>query len=142
MEVLDRIINTLEQIKEDLPRLIGEVMNENKTLIEDLNIKQLQEGKRSDGSTLPDYSPTSVFKYGKKPGPMVLEDTGAFYRGIEVKVSPNFAEIIGTDPKTKKLENSYGVEIVGISEEHIDELVTTILLPGLREKVKQKYFAR
>jgi hypothetical protein len=48
MEVLDELITRLEQYKEQLPELTAEVLNDNASLIEDLNISQLQQGMRSD----------------------------------------------------------------------------------------------
>jgi hypothetical protein len=142
IQVLENIVDTLERIREDMPALIAEVLEENASLIEDMNIAQLREGKRSDGSDLPDYSPVSVSKYGKRPGPMTLEDTGKFHRGITVRTNLAFAEIIGTDSKTGKLEALYGIDIVGVPLDRMDDLKFNILLPGLREKVRVKYFAK
>jgi hypothetical protein len=140
--VLENMVETLERIREDLPTLIAEVLEENASLLEDMNIAQLREGKRADGSDLPDYSPVSVRKFGKRPGPMTLEDTGKFHRGITVRANSAFAEIIGLDSKTGKLEALYGIDIVGIPLDRMDEVKLNILLPGLREKVRVKYFAK
>ena len=56
VEALENIADTLRKIQQDLPALIGEVIEDNEDLIRQMNIEQLQEGKRSDGSTLPNYS--------------------------------------------------------------------------------------
>lgn len=142
IEVLENIVEKLATIREDLPALIAEVLEENASLLEDMNIEQLRDGKRADGSTLPDYSPVSVSKYGKRPGPMTLEDTGKFHRGITVRTNLAFAEIIGLDSKTGKLEALYGIDIVGIPIDRMDEVKFNILLPGLREKIRAKYFSK
>jgi len=140
VEALENIAATLKAIQQDLPALIGEVIEDNEDLIRQMNIEQLQEGKRSDGSTLPNYSIGSVQKFGKRPGPMTLEDTGAFHRGIRVRAGKTFAEIIGTDPKTGMLEALYDLTIIGLSEDNTERLKFEILVPGLIDKINAKYF--
>jgi hypothetical protein len=140
MVALEILADTLKKIQQDLPALIGEVIEDNERAIVEMNIEQLQEGQRSDGSTLPNYSPVSVAKFGKRPGPMTLEDTGAFYRGIRVRAGKTFAEIIGTDPKTGMLEALYDLTIIGLSEDNLEKLKFEILVPGLIDKINAKYF--
>jgi len=137
---LENIADMLRKIKQDLPALIGEVIEDNERAIAQMNVEQLQEGQRSDGSLLPNYSPASVAKFGKRPGPMTLEDTGAFHRGIRVRAGKTFAEIIGTDPKTGKLEALYDLTIIGLSEDNTERLKFEILVPGLIDKINAKYF--
>ena len=137
---LENIADMLRKIKQDLPALIGEVIEDNERAIAQMNVEQLQEGQRSDGSLLPNYSIASVQKFGKRPGPMTLEDTGAFHRGIRVRAGKTFAEIIGTDPKTGKLEALYDLTIIGLSEDNTERLKFEILVPGLIDKINAKYF--
>lgn len=137
---LENLTDTLRTIQRDMPALIAEVIEDNERAIREMNIEQLQEGQRSDGSTLPNYSIASVRKFGKRPGPMTLEDTGAFYRGIRVRANKTFAEIIGTDPKTGMLEAIYDLTIIGLSEENLERLKFDILVPGLIAKINAKYF--
>jgi hypothetical protein len=137
---LEHIATTLRKIQQDLPALIGEVIEDNEREIAQMNVEQLQEGQRSDGSVLPNYSIASVQKFGKRPGPMTLENTGAFYRGIRVRASKTFAEIIGTDPKTGMLEARYDLTIIGLSEDNTERLKFEILVPGLIDKINAKYF--
>jgi len=140
VEALENIADTLKKIQQDLPALIGEVIEDNEGAIVEMNLEQLREGQRSDGSTLPNYSIGSVQKFGKRPGPMTLEDTGAFYKGIRVRAGKTFAEIIGTDPKTGMLEALYDLTIIGLSEDNLERLKFEILVPGLIEKINAKYF--
>lgn len=90
--------------------------------ISDLNRDQLKIGMKSDGSFLPNYSPTSVTKFGKKPGKIKLFDTGDFYDGI----NPDFAKtgftLDSADWKNDKLKADYGDEIVGLSDYGIKEI--------------------
>jgi hypothetical protein len=139
MEVLDELITRLEQYKEQLPELTAEILNDNASLIEDLNISQLQQGMRSDGEVLPDYSPVSVMKYGKPPGPIRLFDTGAFYRAIIAKANPLALEFDNTDSKRGKLTLRFGEEIIGLSDDNIVIVQEEIVIPGLIERT-ENYF--
>jgi hypothetical protein len=143
IDILQDAVNILYDIRDALPEILAEVITENATLIEDANIAQLQEGKRADGSYLPDYSPVSVSKFGKRPGPMTLEQTGRFHRGRTVKVykAQKFVEIIGTDPKTGKLEALYGLNIIGVPEEFIEDFCQNVILPSILEKINKRYLS-
>jgi hypothetical protein len=134
VSVFGDIIIKLDNFKRDLPALIVDILEDNKDVIEELNISQLQQGERSDGSSLPDYSPRSVKVFHKPAGPMKLFDTGAFYRGITARINPHTVEMVGEDSKTKKLQTSYGVGILGLSDQSITELQDFILLPALKQK--------
>ena len=111
--------------------------DKNKEVIADMNTDQLWEGKRSDGVTLPDYSPVSVAVYGKPPGPIKLYDTGKFYRGIEAVAGRDQVDIIGNDSITAELEQRYGGEIIGLTEENEQDLKDNYIVPAMREIIKK-----
>lgn len=134
MSELEILRDKLYAIKKGMPELVLEVLEDNASLIEDLNIEQMRRGERVDGSKLPNYSPGSVRRFGKRPGPMTLEDTGKYYRGITAKFNRSFAEIIGMDSKTSMLEKRYG-DTTGLQEASIDIVVNEMLAPGLIEKI-------
>ncbi len=133
-EVILRYADRLRQVQANIEEMIKEVIEENATLIEDMIISQLQKGERGDGLILPNYSPVSVFVYGKPPGPIKLFDTGSFYRKIEVKPFDNAFAIEDTDYKTDKIIGRFGEEVLLINQEHKQELIDKILTPGLIEK--------
>jgi hypothetical protein len=99
---------------------------ESSEFIEELNRQQLSEGQRSDGSTLPDYSPTSVNLFGKQPGPIKLFDEGDFYDGINVNVFDDEFRLDGEDEKTSMLIARYGDMILGLTEENKQVLIDYI----------------
>jgi hypothetical protein len=136
-EVLVDIMNKLRTIRDTVPELLTEIIQENKTIIEDMNIAQLQRGQRADGEILPDYSEASVMRYGKPPGPIKLFDTGAFYRGITANVYNNALDMDSTDSKTALLAWRYGEEIVGLQEQNVEVLKEEIIKPGLIEKARK-----
>lgn len=144
IEALQRVSDALSDISESVPGLLGEVLEENRELIADLVRLQLLQGKRSDGSDLPNYSPVSVAKYGEKSGPMDLYKTGAFHRSITVRVFADYAVVIATDRKTEMLERRYDTDkgkIVALPEEHFQDLLNTIIRPALQDKIAAKLIA-
>jgi len=138
MDLLLDVVRRLRQLREEIPQMIVEVLEDNRTLIEDLNIAQLQRGERVDGSIQDDYSPTSVFKYGKPPGPIRLFDTGAFYRGVTLEIFTRSFQMIGRDIKTDFLERGRFGEVVGLTEDTKFEVIETILTPGLQDKTRNR----
>lgn len=75
---------------------------------------QLQQGLRSDDSTLPDYSFRSIFQYGKPPGPIRLYDQGDFYSGFLFDVRQDIFILDSADEKTMMLKKRYGEDIAGL----------------------------
>lgn len=135
MEELEELKNKLAGIIPAMPVLVRKSFEYLKPQIEDLNIQQLSEGKRADGSFLPNYSPVSVFMYGKRPGPMTMHDTGKFYMGLDLVIDDDGIEMRGTDLKTEMLTVNYGDDIIGISDEAIEAIPEQMLEPVLKEEV-------
>jgi hypothetical protein len=103
--------------------------------IAEYNREQLSKGERSDGSSLPDYSQTSVEMFGKEQGAIKLYDTGDFYNSIEAKVVNDVIAILSSPLKRDSvsgnitnLKQKYENEIIGINEENLQKI---------REQVKQ-----
>lgn len=140
MNILTSTAARLRRIQQDMPYLIRLVVVENATLLEDMNISQLQRGQRADGITLPDYSERSVREFGKPPGPIRLYDTGAFYRAMNVQVIGKVIDFGNTDRKALKLVERYGEPILGLSAENQDYFSREILRPELIKKIKERLF--
>lgn len=135
LAAISEIRERLELIPFISQDFLRELLEQLAPVIEDLNIAQLQQGERADGSSLPDYSETSVKVYGKPRGAIKLFDQGDFYRGITVKLSINKLEIEGTDSKTAKLQNTYGANILGLQEDSIDSLRQDYIEPEMIKRV-------
>lgn len=83
----------------------------------DLNRKQISEGKKSTGESMPPYSKTSVEVFHKPAGPIRLYDTGAFQESFMVEAEGSQFKITANDPHD--LEGRYGSDIFGISKTRI-----------------------
>lgn len=146
-EIIMSVVTLLREVVSEMPAMVKEVIIENKATIEDMNIAQLSEGKRADGSTMPPYSPRSVQEFGKPEGPIRLFDEGDFWRGIEVETYDNGFEMVGTDPKTDMLmhgegdREGYGEEIIGVDEENLQVLIDDVLEPELLDKTHKRISA-
>jgi hypothetical protein len=141
MDLLLSVANKLRSLRADLPEILAEVVDENATFIEDRIVAQLQKGQRGDGEFLPDYSPTSVAKFGKPPGPIRLYDKGPFYSGIFARAERDGIEIDNRDSKTGMLTKRYGVEILELTAENVEIVKYDVLKPGLIEKSRNRLLA-
>ena len=119
-EVITSLKNSIGRI--DLDTATGRALKARSNDIAELNRDQLKQGKRADGSFLPDYSNNSVTKFGKKKGPIKLYDTGDFYEGIKPEFAKTDFLLKDDDSKTDLLEDRYGDDILGLSKENIEEL--------------------
>tara|TARA_R110002126_G_scaffold93089_5_gene220757 strand:+ start:6368 stop:6808 length:441 start_codon:yes stop_codon:yes gene_type:complete len=101
-------------------------------------------GLKSDGSSLPDYSPESVRLYGKEDGHIKLKDTGQFYRSFVVKANAKGLEIIADTKKgsgaNDDLAVRYGIDILGLTQENnniLAKLLTNNYIKYVRKQIFQ-----
>lgn len=105
-----------------------------KTLVLKLNKDQLRVGLLADGRELPMYSPTSIDKFGKKPGRYTLYDTGDFYDSFKIQtVTEDFILEFADTEKPDKDLLEYGA-VLGLDEQSKDILFKEAL-PDIREIV-------
>jgi hypothetical protein len=116
MALLSQMIAKFEAV--DIDRSVQEAFDETDEQYADLNIEQMARGERSDGSSLPNYSPVSVSVFGKRPGPWTLYDTGDFYAGRFAELHEGSITIGSTDPKEELIEKKAGSNIWGLQDEN------------------------
>lgn len=131
--IITKKIKALERVQRELPRIILEEARNHRKFIQDANKKQLEEGKRSDGTDMPDYVENS--KAPSAPGLVKLFDTGEFYEGIEPLFSEDGIEVIGLDDKTGFLVGKYGQMIFGLNKDNIRELAHR-MKPGVQKRIR------
>ncbi len=114
--------------------------------MEQYNKDQLQQGERSDGSSLPDYSETSVNVYGKPPGPIKLFETGDFYDSITTIALDNVIRFVSQpfkqDPLTgniTNLEEKYRPEIIGLTDENLEKIRAKVKIKIIKYVKKLLY---
>ena len=98
------------------------------------------EGIKSDGTSLPEYSPTSVNVYGKPSGHIRLKDTGKFYQSFLVKVNATGFDIVADTLKDDTdLAERYGIDILGLTEEN-EAVLARMLRDKYIEEIEREIF--
>ncbi len=98
------------------------------------------DGVDNKGVKLDPYTPFTVLlkkQKGQKTSVTTLKDTGEFYNSFEVKVFKGGFEI---DAETIKgdddLEDKYGDDLIGLTDDNIQVLIEEVLLLTLDEQWK------
>lgn len=140
MSIVGDVALILADLRQSLPELASDVLNESAPQIEDAITLQLSQGINGDGSTFRDYSPVSVAKFGKPAGPIKWFDTGDFYKGVKAFADNATLKIDDTDWKTPKILTQYP-EAISLTDESLATLQEDVFLPGMLYKVNQRLSA-
>ena len=127
--LMDRIL------KVDVNKIIDHSIASNEHEISDLNREQLNKGLTANGRDLGEYR---NFGYKGRLRPVDLRDTGAFQEKIFAVPFQDKLELIGTDEKTDKLQDKYGDDIIGLSDEALDhtkELIKEDMILDVRNAI-------
>ena len=123
--------------------LMKPILEESSEMILAENKKQLNEGKKSDGSNTKQYKSPIYLKYKEslptyKASPYAdLYKTGSFYDDFYTKVTNNGVKVGSNDDKEKILESRDGKNIFGLTEESLKTL-KPIWANKLVESIKAK----
>lgn len=138
---LDFLGNAFKRLPQALEQQVEDTVRDNVAFLEDANTAQLAAGKDSTGKDItPEYADLTIALKQIKGQPtdkVTLHDEGDFYRGIMATLGGKQVEMMGTDPKTEKLTEKYGEEILGLPEPAVEEFKQDYLLPDLRQKTRQ-----
>lgn len=140
MESLFKLVNNIKSLR--VGQVLFKTMSSNsklKDLVTYLNTeKQLNFGVLSDGSILPNYSERSQSEFGKANRPIMLKDTGEFWKSFEVILSEDGFEIDGDSVKYDfepvDLVTIYGEDIFGLTDKNMTIFINA-LLPKLQNVV-------
>lgn len=122
----------LKKARNQIPNIIRDALISEQAFIAQLNRDQLLDGKKADGTNMPDYVQNS--KAPSSPGEITLFDTGEFQAGIEPLFGNDELNLLGTDEKTEILVAKYG-EILGLNEESLNLLIQKVK-PIIQTKVR------
>jgi hypothetical protein len=138
---LDKLATALKSLPRVLTATVGEVVRANGHVLEDANTAQLGEGLDADNRDItPEYAPLTVEIKQAKGQPsdrVTLRDEGDFYAGIVARVRGEAVELVGTDPKTQELQQKYGNNIIGLSDQAVDEFRDDYVRPELQAKTRE-----
>lgn len=139
-------VEKLEKLEHVLRRLIGggaeniakQVLDSKEPRMVELNIRQLDDGTKADGSSLPPYTPYSAQikrEKGQQTQPMNLEDTGDYKAAFKVKRFGNKKEIQSDDWKSAMLNDRYG-EVEGLTDENV-QVIRDEMVPEIDKELKK-----
>jgi len=143
MSALQDMANRLKSI--DMLQIFDNILTGHLDQIEDMNRKQLMQGIRSDGSSMPSHSKSQMTEiyldqkidrgvYNQSIYPaMNFYDTGSFQNKIKAEVNLFEIEIESTDSKAYELEKLGGSLIYGNTQQNIDVLKGEILPEILKD---------
>jgi hypothetical protein len=134
--------HNVERFQSSLPDVVLESVKDNEHYIVDLNTEDqlFQQGIDSDGSQVgPGYAPLTITIKRQKGQPtdrVTLRDTGDFHKSFKISYGADSFAIMATDPKSRELEQKYGREIFGLTDDSVAE-ATEIVRPEIFTKSKE-----
>jgi len=151
MEALFKIVKNVHRLT--TVNVLFITMSKNpqlKELVTTLNTeKQLHFGLLSDGTILPNYSETSQNVYGRPNRPIMLKDTGEFWKSFEVTLTEDGFEIDGDSVKYDfepvdlvDMVDFWGLKgenIFGLTDKNMSIFINA-LIPKIQNVVIQKIF--
>lgn len=106
---------------------------------------QMLEGKGKNRNIGRYWNPTGVyaqFKSSLNPlaglGNVDLRLTGAFFDGMELKLTGQDIDIFSTDSKAGDLTEKYGGQIWGLNEKRQNEYNEEVFLPALGDEIEKQ----
>lgn len=102
-----------------------------------VNRERMLDGKKADGSDMPNYSFVSQTVYGYPDAPIKLKDTGDFQRSIVVTLIGNELVTESTDEKNEMLLERYGEDIFGTYGVYKRDYLENSLRPELNKQITE-----
>jgi hypothetical protein len=137
--LLNQLIAKINKVPNEVQRLVMNEIAQNTNILEDLNAEQLNKGIDSKGQKItPDYTPfTKAIKRakGQPTDRVTLKDTGDFYSSIDYSANFSGVDYTATDSKTNDLTEKYGDDILGLTDESINDVIDFVEI-DLAEKIE------
>jgi len=132
------ILSLLKKVQSlNTDKVINDAFDNTMDAYEEINRERMQDGVRSDGSTMPNYSFISQTVYGYPDEPIKLKATGAFQAGLEAKRNGDSIGITSTDSKSDMLEDRYGEEIFGTGGAYKKAYQDEHLRPAMNRQITE-----
>lgn len=143
---MNTIANLMRKFQSlDIDEISREAVSETTEDLADQNRAQLHAGYNRDSQLIGDLKPYAsdtyaFYKANKNPLPGLgnpdLEDTGAFYAGIQVTVNGDIVNEDSTDEKSPELQEKYK-DIFGLGGEFKTDYVNDSLRPAFKAGIEE-----
>lgn len=142
--IIEDKIEALTAFKEKIFSFTKDIVLDNEHIIADMNarVQLYEQGINSDGDKIADYAPyrpvTVQIKLmkGQPTNRVTLYDEGDFHASFRVIANDISFLIDATDYKTEKLLDKYGEQILGLTDDNLNELVWEYIYPELMNNLK------
>ena len=147
MTAIDTLLQNVQTFYDGLKdgTYLSEIIKENEAWICDMNTENqlFEQGINRVGVDIMDYAPytpkTIEIKEikGQPTNRVTLRDTGEFHASFRVITSNDSFTITADDWKTEFLMRQYGRQIIGLTDENAQELITEYIYPDLISKARE-----
>lgn len=147
MDVIENMIKRVSEFEQKLSSglLVHDIIIENEAYICDMNAEEqlYEQGVNRVGVNISDYAPYSPVTIqikqikGQPYDRVTLRDEGDFHSSFYIEADNMQFEIKASDEKTEFLIRKYGRQILGLTDENIQELIHEYILPELLEQAKK-----
>ena len=136
------LLNTVD-VEGDTAQAVAETHQD----YERMNAAQMLQGKGKDGKRIGTYRSMSYAREKAKmnsflasiiPHNVDLKLTGAFHKGLTMKVSGQDIAMTSTDNKADDLEKKYGENIYGLNEENASTYAYGFAFPAFMQMIARK----
>ncbi|MFK7949528.1 MAG: hypothetical protein AB8G11_18190 [Saprospiraceae bacterium] len=150
MDKIQPIIDSLNDSKSKLEEWAGKIVLENEESIIDIYVNnQIKKNKRSDGSFMPKYSPSTEsywrhvkkprnnkqFEYKKRTNYYDLDWSGKWMKGLKTKSIQDGFNIFSKDEKDSYINKIAKGDIKRLTDENLKIVNDEIIKPYLYKKV-------
>jgi hypothetical protein len=142
--VVEKLNGTIERLKgfnDKIAEVIKETLKENETVICELNSQDqlFEQGITRNNRKISDYAPyspyTEIVKQlkGAPTSRVTLYDEGDFHYSFYIEFELDGFKIRASDWKEEGLVESYGKEILGLTNENFLEVRDTYIIPAVKK---------
>ncbi len=146
MNVLKELRDRVVELNEGLAsgKFIRRIILDNEAYIIDMNAQEqlYERGINRLGVKISDYAPYAPLTIeikkakGQPTNRVTLRDEGDFESSFHLEVGDTQFEIRASDTKTEELIKKYGRQILGLTDENLEELIWNYIYSELLDKAK------
>lgn len=146
MNVLEELRDRVVELNEGLAsgKFIRRIILDNEAYIIYMNAQEqlYERGINRLGVKISDYAPYAPLTIeikkakGQPTNRVTLRDEGDFESSFHLEVGDTQFEIRASDPKTEELIKKYGRQILGLTDENLEELIWNYIYSELLDKAK------
>lgn len=142
---LQKIVTRLQNFQDSLIDFIKDELMENEELIVTMNSDEqlFEEGINRVGVSISDYMPYTIKTLaiktikGQPTDRVTLRDTGDFESSFWVEFGTDKFEIKASDFKTEKLIVKYGKQIMGLTDDNLDYIISAKIKSRLMTEIRK-----